>query len=723
MLVSVKPLSMQEYFFDVIQSILIKACLYASGIVMLLGVSLPILAQDNPTVGDTGDNSSPVVDYPAAFFARYKPNTALDMVRQVPGFQIDDGDASRGFAGAAGNILINGQRPSAKQDQASSILSRVPASQVFGIKLIRGQVRGIDLHGQTSVVDVILSDDSPAAISWEVYSLYSTASPLRAGAQASLADRWNDVEYNIGIEMLRDGNGEVGYENVYDADRNLTETRDETQKETGFASGLFVNASSWLGQNFVNVNGKARLSNSPEVHTSLRTPVTGTPRENRVKYSQHYETYELGIDAERALADKLVGKLILLFTDDLSDITSRQTTTDLQGNPSLYRQADTITKTNEFIARLELDWSGLSGHAIQLNAEGAWNLLDGSLFQFEDTGAGNIIVDVPGGNSRVEESRGDFLLKDTWSLNRFELDYGIGAEVSTISQSGDADLSRNFFFVTPQAALSYTPAKGRLTRVGLRREVAQLDFNDFISTTVFEDDDLALGNPNLRPDRTWVAELSHEQRFGEVSVVKVTGFHHWITDVLDLLPLTPTFEVPGNIGDGRRWGVEVESAMPLTRLGLIGSRLDIKFRWQDSTVVDPVTGEDRVLTAVAGFRGIPDIKFRQGNEYVIDVSYRQDFEAERLAWGWRAAEQAERPAFKVNETEISDEGVLFEVFVETTRWLGLKTRIEGRNLFKYHEVRDRTIFTGERDLTPVESYFHRARDVGRRINLVLSGNF
>jgi len=707
----------------VIKSTRHRSYLYAICSLIIYGISLQALAQ-NATVGDTpAESPSPLVEYPALFFARYKPNTALDMVRQVPGFQIDNGDDSRGFAGAAGNILINGQRPSAKQDQASSILSRVPASQVIGIKLIRGQVRGIDLRGQSSVVDIILSEDSPAAISWEFYSLYSTASPLRSGIKASLADRWNEIEYNIGAELLRDGNGEKGHEYVYDANRELTESRDETQKETGFASSLFVNASSWLGQNLVNVNGKARLSNSPEVHASLRTPVAGMPRDNRVKYSQHYETYELGIDAERALADQLSGKLIVLFTDDLSDITSRQTSTDLQGHPSLYRQADTITKTSEFIARMELDWSGLDGHAIQLNAEGAWNLLDGSLYQFEDTGAGNIVVDVPGGNTRIEESRGDFLLKDTWSLDRFEFDYGIGAEVSTISQSGDADLSRNFFFVSPQASLGYSPIKGRLMRIGLRREVAQLDFNDFISTTVFEDDDLALGNPNLRPDRTWVAELSHEQRYGDAGVIKVTAFHHWITDVLDLLPLTPTFEVPGNIGDGKRWGVEVESAFPLVRFGLVGSRLDIKFRWQDSSVIDPVTGEDRVLTAVAGFRGVPDIHFRQGNKYVIDVSYRQDFEAERLAWGWRVAEQAKRPAFKVNETEISNEGILFEVFAETTRWFGLKTRLEGRNLLGYSEIRDRTIYTGERDLTPVAAYFHRVRDVGRRVNLVLSGNF
>lgn len=669
------------------------------------------------------DTTSPVVEYPASFFSRYKPNTALDMVQQVPGFQIDDGDASRGFAGAAGNILINGQRPSAKQDKPSAILSRISASQITAIRLIRSQMKGIDLRGQTTVVDVLLAYDTPMAVSWEAYGLYSSASPFRSGVKASLADTWKGIEYNIGMDALRDGNGEEGNEYLYDPAGNLEETRYDTQKETGFGTGLFVNASSYLGDTFIQLNGKFSLNNGPEKHASHRVSVNGTVRDNLVKDAQHSETYELGMDAEHQLADRLAGKVILLFTDKLSEVTSTQTTSDPGGNPLLFRQADITTKTTEAITRLELDWSGLMNHAIQLNVEGAYNRLDGSLLQIEGIGNNQSVVDVPGGNSLVEESRGDFLLKDTWSMGHFELDYGLGAEVSKITQSGDAELERSFFFITPQASLSYTPTQGRLSRARFAREIAQLDFNDFVSTTVFEDDDLALGNPNLKPDRTWVAELSHERRFGDTSVLKVTTFHHWIKDVLDLLPLSSSFEVPGNIGNGRRWGIEVEGTLPMTWLGLVASRLDMKFRWQDSTVVDPVTDNNRVLSAVAGFRGAPDIKFRQGNDYVVDVSFRQDLEEKQVAWGWRMAEQAERPVFKVNELELYNEGIYFNVFVETTRWLGLKARLEGQNLFKYFEVRDRTVYNGERELTAVESLALRQRNVGRRINLVLTGNF
>jgi len=702
---------------------LLRACAICTGIAINLTMTFAI-AQD---IADNrnGQSSDQTVRYDAAFFVRYQPNTALDMVSQVPGFQLDDGDTTRGFATSAGNVLINGRRPSAKQDRPSATLSRIPASQVLGIELIRGQVQGMDMRGQQAVINVLMHEDAPAAIRWESFLMYSTSGPIKPGIRASLSDRWNNIEYNIGIGIERNANGESGPETVEQGDGSITERRFDEELEHGLTlSGLYINAASWLGETLFQLNGKFGLVNAPEVRHSIRTPrPPDLPYDAFFRDGQHSETYELGVDAERVLASDLTGKTILLYIRKESDVLSTQSTRELSGLQSFFRQAQTDSVATEGIGRLELDWSGLAGHALQLNLEAAYNVLDGSLEQLVDNGTGAVLVDVPGANTRVEELRGDFLLKDTWMLGRYELDYGLGAETSRLSQSGDAELERDFFFVKPHVVLSYSPGQGTQTRVRLAREVAQLDFNDFVSATVFEDDDLALGNPNLRPDRTWIAELGHERRFGELSVVKVTLFHHWITDVLDLLPLSEAFEAPGNIGDGRRWGVEVENTLPLEWLGLVGARLDLKLRWQDSSVVDPVTGLKRQLTAIGGFNGPPAIKFRSENKYAYDISYRQDLESARFAWGWAVLAQAKRPIYKVNELEINDEGMLINMFVETTRWFGVKLRLDANNLLDYDELRERTIFTGARDLTPVDSRILRTRWAGRRFTLTVSGSF
>ena len=57
--------------------------------------------------------------YPRAFFDRFYPQTALDLLQRVPGFSLDTGAELRGFAGAAGNVLVDGERPTIKIGRAS----------------------------------------------------------------------------------------------------------------------------------------------------------------------------------------------------------------------------------------------------------------------------------------------------------------------------------------------------------------------------------------------------------------------------------------------------------------------------------------------------------------------------------------------------------------------------------------------------------------------------
>jgi hypothetical protein len=335
-----------------------------------------------------------------------------------------------------------------------------------------------------------------------------------------------------------------------------------------------------------------------------------------------------------------------------------------------------------------------------------------------------VLVDVPGANSRVKEIRWDLLLQDTWSLGSFDLDMGLGAEASTLSQTGDAELSRDFVFFKPHLVMTYSPGQGKQTRLRLAREVSQLDLTDFVSATVFEDDDLALGNPNIRPDTTWIAEVRHERRFGEASVVSVKAFHHWINDVLDLLPLSPDFEAPGNIGDGRRWGIEVKSTLPLDSISLDNARLDLNALLQDSTVVDPVTGLDRRLSGGGGQGGYRTLALRNENiKYLVRVDFRQDFESARVAWGWTVADRGSRPLFKVNELDVHNDGIAINTFIETTRWFGIKTRLLVENVLDFTRSRDRTLFAGERDLSPMDGMIESNRFTGRRFTLYFNGSF
>jgi len=207
----------------------------------------------------------------------------------------------------------------------------------------------------------------------------------------------------------------------------------------------------------------------------------------------------------------------------------------------------------------------------------------------------------------------------------------------------------------------------------------------------------------------------------------LTAFHHWISDFQDFVPITDHTDVAGNIGDGRRWGVSLESTLPLSALGLAGARLDLKARWMDSTVVDQVTGLDRQLTGRSEHQGPPNFSFNvldNNYDWIYDVAFRQDFQDARFAWGWDIANRAERTWYKVDElNHYNEDGMEANLFVETTRWFGIKIRLEGSNLMHFTETRDRTLYEGRRQISPVLRRELTDTREGRRLTLTVSGAF
>ena len=139
--------------------------------------------------------------------------------------------------------------------------------------------------------------------------------------------------------------------------------------------------------------------------------------------------------------------------------------------------------------------------------------------------------------------------------------------------------------------------------------------------------------------------------------------------------------------------------------------------------MDTVTGNNRELSGEKGFGGNPYISFNNENSYALILDYRQDFETAKVAWGVNVGTRSERSLYNVNELDVYDEGVAVNAFIETTKWFGLKFRLIGENLTDLSQLRDRTIYTGERDLSPVHIREISEEFEGIRITLAMSGSF
>ena len=86
-----------------------------------------------PAMAEDGQKAS---IYQADFFAQYTPQNALEMIERLPGFSFDGGSNARGFGGNAGNVLIDGSRPTSKSGGLRGALVRIPAAQVERIEII-----------------------------------------------------------------------------------------------------------------------------------------------------------------------------------------------------------------------------------------------------------------------------------------------------------------------------------------------------------------------------------------------------------------------------------------------------------------------------------------------------------------------------------------------------------------------------------------------------------
>ena len=65
-----------------------------------------------------------------------------------------------GFAGAAGNIVINGQGPSSKAENLETILARIPANRVLKVEVGPGDLYGAEYSGKAQVLNVFLSAEA-----------------------------------------------------------------------------------------------------------------------------------------------------------------------------------------------------------------------------------------------------------------------------------------------------------------------------------------------------------------------------------------------------------------------------------------------------------------------------------------------------------------------------------------------------------------------------------
>lgn len=546
------------------------------------------------------------------FFAAQRPNTALDMVNRVPGFSIDNGSGARGFEGAVGNVLINNNRPASKNDSGSNVLGRTLANQVERIELIRGGAPGIDMQGYSVVVNVILktTDSRQSILTWNAM-LFEGGHDIYGGSYqftqnkgdrswgVTLSDGMGSSDSNgVGRSIRRNAAGDV--------------IRDERFENDGWGGGQSIRGN-YTGPVFGGkLEGTARYGlNDYQNWTELSSPTSL----RRSDYAEDGDSGELGLTWTRTLNPRWTIETRLIHEFSSFDSVSGSNET-LNGTAAPEQQFKSNGDSSESILRALVRHERSPALTIEAGAEIAYNMLDVN----QAFTIGGVGVPLPSASVKVEETRGEAFSKATWRINpKLTLEGGVRLEASTISQSGDADQEKSFFFAKPRLLATWTPMADNQLRFRFERELGQLDFGDFAASAELSDGTVFGGNVDLEPEQRWISELSYERRFWGEGVVSIGYRHDRIIDVIDRLPLPGGLSATGNIGDGTLDQLSLNVVVPLDKVGISGARFTFRNDWNKTSVTDPTTGEDRRISGV---------RPSQAN-----VGFQQDITSWKTQWG------------------------------------------------------------------------------------------
>lgn len=667
--------------------------------------------------------------YDAGQFSRFNPRTALDMVRQVPGFTIDTGDSDeRGLGQADENVLINGARISGKNVDAFTFLGRISAGNVVRIEIVDGAMLSISgLSGQ--VLNLVTNADAASGISgnfkWD--PRWRRSGNNWFAGEASISGKLGKGDFTLSIENDAARNGVEGPEQVTDRFGNLLFERDEVaryRQDRPKLSGAYSLASD--GGSLFNANAAYQLYRRRETVRTDRTQV-GQPdifelyssRENEWN-AEFSADYEFSLGAGRL---KLIG-LQRLEHSPVSDFFG-QTFFD-GATPATGSRFDPVTDEGESILRAEYGWKTAGGTDWGISVEGAYNFLDneGALAVLDAQGIFQPVA-LTNANSKVTEYRGEFIGSYGRPLTeKLTLQATLGGEYSKISQSGAVGQSRSFIRPKGSVSLAWKPEPGLDVSLKVERSVGQLNFFDFVESVDVAQNSGNAGNPGLVPPQSWRAELETTQKLGPWGSLTVNIYGEKFSDIVDSIPITATTEARGNLDSATRYGVELVTSILFDPIGWTGAKLDIEGDVRKSSLRDPLTGI---------FRRISDDKI-----FTYEATLRHDIPGSNWAWGAGVEDSRYSDFLRLDQINRFRTAAPYSwIFIEHKDVLGLTVQANLGNLFGRAENFTRTAFgdllgqpgdldrgfvRGRRD-GPIAFVEDRSREFGLIYRLTVSGSF
>ena len=393
---------------------------------------------------------------------------------------------------------------------------------------------------------------------------------------------------------------------------------------------------------------------------------------------------------------------------------------------NLFLDSTSTTKERIIRSSYTLDMFGGS-QDIEFGAERAQTILDSSLALgtlnpngISSAAVGGLVpVDIPNARSSVEEMRYEPFVIHNWVFNpRMSLESSILYEDSTITQSGQVSKERNYDYVKPKLDFRYDLTPTIQLRGTMEKIVQQLSFNDFVAALDRndEDRDVQFGNENIKQEWYWNYEFNAEYRLpNDIGVASARIFYEDWTDKIERIDVSPSKDnlqgANGNIGDGEKYGLELNSSTRMRMIGLPNLLINASISFEDSNITDPFLGIERRMSF--NWRG------RQ------NLSFRHDIPSKRINWGVRFSNTPDgnRKFYDLIDIEYWDSDPFWSAFFEWRSRNNTTVRLQTNRMGNWEFCRKRFRYNGgiaDGYLAELESNCNHS---GHDITLRVTGTF
>ena len=671
---------------------------------------------DQPII--SADQSTVV--YPASYFDGFYPVSANDMLNRIPGINLAlrGGSSGRGLGAGEGEVLLNGQRTTGKNNEGRDQLNRITANQVDYIEIIRGTSENVDIRSGGQVVNVVLLESSSrSSTTIETETRRARNGTFDSGGQVSVAGTRKNIDYIVNFQA------DPGYrywdsdEFTYDRDDNLigTEKQEVHRDETEYSGN--VNLGFNMNKSVFKVNGlfEERGDSPTDRERIISDFSAGTVRVQDDQQSTTRKNWEVGGDYEYEINSDSRFRVLFIVNDRNSTYDRiRYDVANEELEPNLF--LDRLTRDRERIVRTSFIRNLSGNQGIELGAEGAQTIRDSDLKMGLNTPGepnpnyGNLVpVSIDNSKSTVQELRYEPFTIHNWQINdRMSLESRLLYETSTIEQKGDVSRERSFSFVKPKIDYRYNLTQSFQVRLEIERDISQLSFSDFSASVDSNDEEknTFAGNPEIVQEKLWRYDLNLEYRLpNDLGVINSQIYYRDAEDHIDRIDVSPSPDdlrsARGNIGDGKWYGVSFDISAKLDPLKIQNALFTTRIRIRDSEFTDPFLGIKRR---------------REGNgRWGLNMGFRHDLTSKRLTYGINYSNDSNdgegRKQFDIDDIEERLNQPSMSAYIEKRAFDNLTFRFESRNLTENQWCRRRTRFDGHiRDgqVREIEDYCSRS---------------